>query len=198
MPKNKFRLTKTLLDSWIYSFKRDTGYEDFIKTLNREKIQPNKKMLLGQQFENCVNGVLNGNYISPNHEWYDGIMLMAEHVQGSQQQVVLFRDIKVDGINFMMHGVLDYLRAGIVFDCKFTKNYTLNHYLNSTQHPVYMYLVPEARQFEYCISDGKYLYIEKYPREIIPDLEPIIKYFMAYLDRHNLVDTYVEHWRVNE
>ena len=192
----KYRITKTLLDSWMWSYKRYDGYDGFIKTLNRQKIPVTKAMLDGTRFENCVNGVLDGNCIEPDHEWYDGIMQVADRVQGSQQQVVLYRDIKVDGVNFLIHGILDYLRAGVVFDCKFSKNYHLNHYLNSTQHPVYMYLVPEARRFEYCVSDGKYLYVESYPRDIVPELEPIILNFKRFLEKQNLVETYCDKWRV--
>ena len=61
MPKRpKLRITQTLLSSWLGSFKYDTGYDDFICTLNREKKQPTKAMLDGIKFENCVNNVLDG------------------------------------------------------------------------------------------------------------------------------------------
>ena len=195
---SKLRITKTLLDSWLWSYKTEDGYEKFLKTLNREKIQPTTQMLMGTQFENVLNNVLNGEYISPDHEWYPVISEMSEELQGSQQQVVLFRDITVDGVDFLLHGVLDYLRASVIFDCKFTKNYYLNKYFSTTvQHSMYMELVPEARLFEYIISDGNYVYREKFPRDIVEPIEPTIRDFMKYLDMHNLVNIYAEKWRVN-
>ena len=199
MPKNKFRLTKSLIDSWLWSFKSDDGYDNFIKSLNRQKIPMTTAILNGVKYENILNSVLRGEKMPDDHEWRDPILEMAEELEGSQQQVVLFKDIEVDGVPFLLHGVLDYLKAGVIYDCKFSKHYYLNKYFSNTvQHQMYMELVPEAYLFEYVISDGKNVYREKYPRYIVDPIEPIIKNFMQYLDRHNLVDTYVEHWRVNE
>ena len=65
---------------------------------------------------------------------------------------------------------------------------------------MYLALVPEARLFEYIISDGKYVYREKYPRDLLGDgIEPIedtINNFMSFLDRQNLLQTYTENWEV--
>ena len=194
----RFRLTKTLLDAWYWSYRLDDGWDTFMKVLNREPIQPSVKMLQGTQFENCLNNVLDGNPISEDHEWYSVITQLADYLDGSQQQVVLTRGITVDGVDFLVHGVLDYLRAGVIYDLKFTKNYHLNKYLHSSQHPFYMYLVPEARRFEYCVSNGTDVFFEKYPRYIIPEAEDIIRDFMKFLDKQNLVDTYCDKWEVSK
>lgn len=194
----KIRLTKTLLDSWLWSYKKDDGYEDFLRTLNREKSPPTKAMLDGQQFENCVNGVLDGNEIDDDHKWHDGIVSMAEYLKGSRQQVTLFREISVDGQTYLMHGVLDYLRAGVIYDCKFSKSYHLNKYLDTSQTPVYLYLVPEARRFEYLASDGKFVYKEAYPRGIVQPLEPMIKNFTAFVRKCGLWDVLAEKWKVGD
>ena len=194
----RLRITKTLLDSWLWSFKTEDGYEKFLKTLRREKIQPNTQMLMGVQFENVLNSVLLGEHLPEDHEWKFPIMEMAEELWGAQQQVTLFREINVDGVDFLIHGVLDYLRAGHIWDCKFSKRYELNKYLGSPQTSFYLYLVPEAFDMTYIISDGKYVYREKYPREIVDPIEPYIRNFMQFLDMHNLVNIYTEKWRVNE
>ena len=194
----KLRVTKSLLDSWLYSFKRDDGYEDFLCTLRREKKPPTEAMLNGIRYENCLNSVLNGEVIPEDHEWFAPITEMAEELQGSQQQVVLFQDIEVDGQPILLHGVLDYLRAGVIWDCKFSKTYRLNKYYwdSTTQTAMYFALVPEARMFRYIISDGKYVYRETYPRDIVPGIEIPIRQFLSYLKRQNLYDIYVEKWRV--
>ena len=88
----KLRVTKSLLDSWLYSFKRDDGYEDFLCTLRREKKPPTQAMLDGVRYENCLNSVLKGETITQDHEWAKPILEMSEELDGAQQQVTLFAD----------------------------------------------------------------------------------------------------------
>lgn len=194
---SKLRVTQTLLTSWEYSFKTDDGYESFLKTLNREKTPPTKAMLDGIRFENCLNAVLLGEHLPEDHEWKFPITEMAEELQGAQQQVTLFKEIQVDGQPTLLHGVLDYLREGEIWDCKFSKTYRLNKYLNSPQLMMYLSLVPEARRMTFIVSDGKYVYRERYPRDIVEPIDLTIKYFYEYLKRHDLWQTYIEKWSVN-
>jgi hypothetical protein len=195
----KVRITKSLLDSWLWAFKRDDGWDDFLSVLHREKKPPTQAMLDGTRFENVLNNVLNGEAIPADHEWVSVIAEMSKDLYGSQQQVTLFQDCDVNGQPFLLHGVLDYLRAGRIWDCKFTKNYHLNKYFweETSQTAMYLALVPEARDFTYIISDGKYVYRERYPRDIVPPIEPTINNFMQYLKKHGLWDVYCEKWRVN-
>ena len=195
----KVRITKSLLDSWLWSFKREDGWDDFLSVLHREKKPPTKAMLDGTRFENVLNSVLNGETITADHEWYSVIAEMSKCLQGSQQQVTLFRDCEVNGQPFLLHGVLDYLLAGSIWDCKFTKNYHLNKYFweDTAQTAMYLALVPEARDFTYIISDGNYVYRERYPRDIVPSIEPTINNFMQFLKQHGMWEDYCEKWRVN-
>ena len=194
---SKVRITQTLISAWEYSFKTDDGYDDFIRTLNREKKPPTKAMLDGIAFENVLNNVLKGEHIPTDHEWYAPITEMARELDGAQQQVNLFRDVEIDGQPILLHGVLDYLRESHIWDCKFSKTYYLNKYLTSPQTPMYLALVPEAFDFTYIVSDGKYVYRERYPREIVPSIEPTIRQFLKYLDKHGLMEIYKEKWSVN-
>ena len=195
----KLRITKSLLDSWLWAFKREDGWDDFLSTLHREKKPPTQAMLDGTRFENVLNNVLKGEAIPADHEWASVITEMSKDLQGSQQQVVLFSDCEVNGQPFLLHGVLDYLLAGGIWDCKFTKNYHLNKYFwdGTSQTAMYLALVPEARDFTYIISDGNYVYRERYQRDIVPPIEPIINNFMQYLKKHGLWEVYCEKWRVN-
>ena len=197
MRTSKVRITQSLLSAWEWSFKTDDGWDDFIAALNREKKQPTQAMLDGIRFENCLNNVLKGEPIYEDNEWYNVLVEMSCELQGAQQQVSLFQDCEVDGQPFLLHGVLDYLREGHIWDCKFSKTYHLNKYLTSPQTPMYLSLVPEARDFTYIISDGKYVYREKYPRDIVPPIEPTIYNFMQYLKKHGLWEVFCEKWRVN-
>ena len=193
----KIRLTQPLISSYEWIFKKDDGYDDFLLTLNRQKKPPTEAMLDGQRYESVLNNYLLGAELPTNHEWYSPITEMAEELWGSQQQVSLFRDLELDGKKFLIHGVLDYLLAGEIFDCKYSKRYSLNKYLNSPQTSFYMYLVPEARRFTYLISDGKYVYRERYSRDIVEPIEPLVKNFIEFCNKQNLLKILEEHWSVN-
>lgn len=199
MPNPKVRVTKSLLDSWLYSYRKEDGYEDFLRTLNREKTPPTQAMLDGTAYENMLNNVLNGEPIYMENEYYDVLIEMAYELQGSQQQVVLFKDVDISGQPTLLHGVLDYLIAGHIYDCKFSKTYHLNKYLweYTAQTGMYLALVPEAFDFTYIITDGKYVYRERYPRDIVPPVEYTINQFYKYLRCHDLWNVFVEKWSVN-
>ena len=195
----KIRVTKSLLDAWLYSFKVDDGWERFLLTLNRQKTPVTEAMLDGTRFENVLNSVLLGEQIPDDHEWKFPITEMAEELCGAQQQVNLYKDTEVDGQRILLHGVLDYLREGHIWDCKMTKRYHLNKYYweYTTQTAMYLALVPEAFDFTYIISDGKWVYREKYQRDIVPPIEPTIKNFMNFCDSHGLRKTLEEKWSVS-
>lgn len=192
---NKFLITQSLLSSWLWSYKLENGYEDFLKTLRREPIQQTKAMLEGIRFENCLNAVLNGAEIEPMHEWYKPIMELYPTLAGAQQQVRLSRDLTVNGVTFVCYGVLDFLKAGTVFDTKYSKTYSVGKYLDSPQAPMYLFLVPEAREFQYKICDGKYIYTETYRPDEVEPIERTIKNFMGFLDKMDLIKMYCENWR---
>lgn len=197
--QTKIRLTKSLLDAWLYSFRVEDGWDKFLLTLNREKVPVTEAMLDGTRYENVLNHVLDGEPIPDDHEWRRPILEMAKELRGSQQQVVLFRETQVGDQKILLHGILDYLREGHIWDCKFTKRYHLNKYYweYTTQTSMYLALVPEAFDFTYIVSDGKYVYRERYPREIVPPIEQTITNFMNFCDQHDLRKTLIEKWSVN-
>jgi len=196
MQNRTFRITKTLLSSWLYTYKTDNGYENFLKCLNRVVEPPSQAMLDGSQFEGLINTRLEGQEIDPTNKWYEQVECCAEMLKGSQKQVTLFRKITVNGVNFLLQGVLDFLKEGVIYDTKFTKNYELNKFLDCPQHSMYFALVPEASKFEYVICDGHYVYTETYYKEDTIAVEKLISQFMDFLDLHNLVDIYVDKWDV--
>jgi len=191
----RFLITQSLLSSFQWGLRLENGYEDFLKTLRREPIQQNKAMLEGIRFENVLNATLKGAEIGIDHEWYKPIMELYPTLAGAQQQVRLSRDLTVNGVTFVCYGVLDFLKAGTVFDTKYSKTYSVGKYLDSPQAPMYLFLVPEAREFQYKICDGKYIYTETYRPDEVEPIERTIKNFMGFLDKMNLVETYTTAWR---
>jgi hypothetical protein len=192
---DRYLITQSLLSSWLYIYKSDDGYDDFLKTLHKEPIQPTRAMLEGQRFENCLNSVLNGAEIEPTHEWYKPIMELYPILQSAQQQVALSKQVTVEGTEFVLYGVLDFLKAGVIYDTKFSKSYRVGKYLNSPQHPMYFALVPEAYEFTYLICDGEYIYKETYRPDEVEPIERTIKYFLEFLKNLNLIGIYKENWR---
>ena len=192
---SKFLITQTLLSAWEWSFKKEDGYEDFLKTLRNERTPPNKQMLEGQRFENVLNATLDGAEIDRSHEWYKPIRSLSRTLAGSAQQVSASKDITVDGVRFVLFGKLDFLKAGIIYDTKFSKTNKGGKYRDSPQHPLYLAIVPEAYKFQYKICDGRYIYTETYTPDEVEPIERTVKQFMGFLDRQNLVGTYCENWK---
>jgi len=193
----KYRITQTLLSSWLYVYKTDSGWEDFLATLNRQSEPKTKAMLDGIRFENIINACLDGQELDMSIEWAQPISQLLPVLEGSQKQVSVFRDITVDGVPFTLHGVLDFLKAGVIYDTKLSKTYKVGKYLDSPQHPMYFELVPVAYEFQYLICDGKYVYKETYHPDEVEPVEVKIRQFMNFLDRENLVDTYCKLWKIN-
>lgn len=195
MSKNKFLITQTLLQSWNYIYIKDSGYEDFLNTLQRKPIPPNQAMLDGRQFENMVSAYCNGAVLDEKHKWAKVIKEVGEIVKGSAFQVKLSKDVNINGVDFVLYGILDNLKCGEIIDTKFSKTYKMNKYLESPQHPMYFELCPEADKFTYLISNGKDVFKETYLRENTKSIITEIKLFMDFLDKNNLVRTYAELWK---
>ncbi|MCX4266913.1 MAG: hypothetical protein OSJ64_08985, partial [Firmicutes bacterium] len=101
-------------------------------------------------------------------------------------QVRAKRDLQIGGLDMLLYGRLDALKAGVVYDIKFSKTYERGKYLHSTQHSVYLALVPEAYEFTYLISNGANVWQETYRREETEDVRNIISDFLVWLDRHHV------------
>lgn len=188
------RITQSLLSAWDYVYKKDDGYEEFLAALNREKKPPTQAMLDGRRFEGLVNSALDGIQIPEDNDWYSPVMQLSQYLSGSQQQVEIRRNIEVDGVQIQLHGILDFLRSGIIYDTKFSKTYKVGKYLDSPQHPMYFALVPEAYEFQYLICDGTYLYRETYRPDDTEPIEKEIRLFMNFLEQRNLIDIFVKKW----
>lgn len=140
----RYLITQTLLSSWAYVFNcRDECAEDamadFLRTLNREKTEPTEAMLDGIAFENEVYKAASGIARQPHEKWERGIQAVATALRGAQTQVKAQRDMDAHGMKFLVYGILDGLRAGVIFDVKkksksFGSLDLAGDYLDSAQH----------------------------------------------------------------
>ena len=133
-------------------------------------------------------------------KWFRAASEIASLLKGAQFQVRAKREITVEGFTFLVYGILDALCAGTIYDIKF-KNKSFSSidlagsYLESPQHPLYFYIVPEARQFRYLVSDGQDIYIEQYEPEDCIRADELILQFIQFLKANDLLDTYLQNWQ---
>lgn len=192
------------------------GYSDFLDCLNKVEKPPTEAMLNGIEFENLVTDIATGRF-TPEFEtdgtvskssygdgevmgcdkyprWYAAAHKVADIVQGGQFQFKAKKFATVNGIDFLLFGRLDVLKAGYIYDIKFSKSYDRGKYYDSTQHPMYCEIVPEAKHFQYLISNGIDVWSETYMKEDTPSIIPIIADFSDWLITHGLFKIYAEKW----
>lgn len=198
----RYLMTHSLLASWLYALK-ENPYEDatsdkdplgeFIKTLFREPTPPNEAMQSGIDFENLVTDIIRGEG-DPTGKWYDAASKVASRCSGGTLQYKARKTIEVAGEQLLLYGRLDCLKAGEIIDIKFSKGYDRGKYFTSTQHPVYMELVPEASSFTYLVSNGTEVWSETYRRDETPSVYPIIEDFLSWLRVTGWIDVYHRVW----
>lgn len=193
----KYLITPSLLSSWLYIYKayesyEGKAYEGFLQTLKREPTEKTPAMLAGIEFEEVVNEITQGVSTPKATQIHTKI---ASIVQGGQSQVALHKRKNISNIEFLLYGRLDWLKAGTIYDIKFTKRYDTGKYFDSIQHHFYLELCPEAFRFSYLISDGEDFYTESYRRSNDDILTNTISNFVDYLKANNLLEMYFEHWK---
>lgn len=200
----RYLITQSLLSSWAYIFNCRDGQEEdaiaeFMRSLNREKTEPTEAILDGIAFEKEVYKEASGINRSPHKKWEQGIQKVASYVRGAQYQVRVSRDLTIGNMTFLCYGILDCLQAGIISDVKYKiKGFgsleLAGYYLDSPQHPMYFYLVPEAYEFQYLVSDGQDVYKEVYRPAECRDIRSIISEFIQSITEMGLLPLYKEKW----
>lgn len=189
----KYYITPTLLNSWQYNIKNGT-LEDFIKVLNKEEFEPTQSILKGFEYE---------KYMQKNFE---------ETLNGAYQVKVS----KEYG-DYLLYGIIDCLKGGIIYDYKYTKNYEVGKFFNNYQTLMYLEMVPEAKKMIYLITNKfnkieypdmefkdvskiEYevgdIFKEEYTKDMFPEtIDSILHKFGQWLKQYNLYDLYVEKWK---
>lgn len=219
----RYLITQTLLSAWGYMFDchedvETDARESFLRTLRREPTVTTPEMQNGIDFENLCYSIANGTF---RPEWrdahavnsvsgesmeyykypknYAGAKLVASRIRGAQIQVRVSRELTVDGMDFVVYGILDALKAGTISDVKFKnepfgKLELAGSYRESPQHSLYFYLVPEALDFQYLVSDGEELYTEIYHPNECRSAAEIIHNYLQWLIGAGLLELYKKYW----
>lgn len=219
----RYLMTHSLLSSWLYAMK-DSPYEDatterdpydeFMKTLRREPIETTKVMQNGIDFENLVTKIVCGQAsqirstetqdgqqrlldAKPLTEdpWYDAANQIAGIIKGAQLQYRAQTVLHLADMTLLLYGRLDALKAGVVYDIKFSTKYERGKYFHSTQHPMYMELIPEVSEFTYLVSNGSLVWCETYQRDETRSIIPMIYDFFDWLRAYDLMSVYQRYWR---
>ena len=190
----KYYITPTLLNSWQYNIKNGT-LEDFIKVLNKEEFEPTESILKGFEYE---------KYMQENFE----------ETLGGAYQVKVSKEYG----DYLLYGIIDCLKGGIIYDYKYTKNYEVGKFFNNHQTLMYLEMVPEAKKMVYLITN-KFeqkahisvpidnenvatvettveIFREEYTKDMFPEtMNSILHKFEQWLKQYNLFDLYKEKWK---
>ena len=203
---SRYLMTHSLLASWLYAMKEDPyadatterdPYKEFLDVLNRVPTPTTEAMQNGLDFEDLVQVTAEHGSIPYGYgeeKWYDAAAKVANIVRGGQFQYKAKKTVTVGGIEFLLYGRLDVLKAGTIYDIKFSKSYDRGKYFSSTQHPLYLKLIPEAREFTYLISNGTDVWTETYTPTETRSIFPVISDFTDWLVDHDLWKIYAEKW----
>jgi len=193
----KFLITPSLLNSYAYYIQDEykspqDSRADFLKTLNREKFEPNEAMQRGIDFENAICRV--SEHLAkwkcepdciPALEFcnYQIIKELAEEVCYGLWQKSVKKEITVGNQEFLLYGRTDVIKRDTIYDIKFTSNYELGKFLDSSQHLIYLYC-SGLPNFSYLISDGKDWWKEDYHNheQVEDQIKSKIADFMSYLE----------------
>jgi hypothetical protein len=184
---------------------------DFLKTLSREKFEANLSMQKGLDFEYLVEKTCDWQntdwvnllqmkcqklkslqisthgdavkFLQDNSDYVKCIESIGEIVKGSIWQQSVKKEITVGNQEFLLYGRTDVIKRDTVYDIKFTSNYELGKFLDSSQHLIYLFC-SDLPNFSYLISDGKEFWREDYHNHagIENEIKSKISDFLGYLE----------------
>lgn len=174
-----YLITATLLNAWRVMIEEPYGDRgDFLRTLRREPSEPTEAILKGREFE----------------EWACKNLPM---LKGGSYQVKLSKPMG----DYLLYGIVDCLKAGVVYDVKYTANYDVGKYLKNYQTAMYLELVPEAKQMVYVVSnkvnDGE-IWLESYLRNEVEPISCVIYRFIKWLETTGDIEIYRNLWGAKE
>jgi len=208
----KYLITATLINAYQYyindEFKSPADSRaDFLKTLSREKFEPNEAMQKGIDFEAKVQFLTTNITVDDLRHFYkekvgetvinnrlsieDAINWLLQQpeyiisgiVEGGLWQQTCKKDLQVGDKEFLLYGKMDVVKRDTIYDIKFTSNYELGKFFNSSQHLIYLYCTGLPK-FQYLISNGEDYWIEDYYNHanIENEIKGKISDFLGYLE----------------
>ena len=188
---SKFLITPSLLSSYQYYINDEwkspeDSRADFLRTLSREKFEPNESMIKGIQLEEHINQLtsnLSSTFNDKSQEYIECVIAIANIVRGGLWQESVKKEITVGNQEFLLYGRTDVIKRDTIYDIKFTSNYEAGKFVSSSQHRIYLYC-SGLPKFQYLVSDGKEYWIEDYHNHegIEDEIKSKINDFLSYLE----------------
>ena len=186
----KLLITPTLLNSFQYYIQDEykspaDSRADFLRTLSRERFEPNEAMQRGIDFENEIKTIAD-KFIELKIEDYEAksnLFKIADIVKGGLWQQTCKKDLTIGNQEFLLYGKCDVVKRDTIYDIKFTSNYELGKFLDSAQHLIYLYCL-DLPKFQYLVSDGEEYWVEDYHNHagIEDEIKSKISDFLSYLE----------------
>ena len=186
----KYLITPTLLNSFQYYIQDEykspaDSRADFLRTLSRERFEPNEAMQRGIDFENEIKTIAD-KFIELEIEDYEeksNLFKIAYIVKGGLWQQTCKKDLTIGNQEFLLYGKCDVVKRDTIYDIKFTSNYELGKFLDSAQHLIYLYCL-DLPKFQYLVSDGEEYWVEDYHNHagIEDEIKSKISDFLSYLE----------------
>ena len=188
----KYLITPTLLNSFQYYIQDEykspaDSRADFLRTLSRERFEPNEAMQKGVDFENDIKIATEYKY----EYWqdnktveYDSVIdCLANIVQDGIWQQTCKKDLTIGNQEFLLYGKCDVVKRDTIYDIKYTSNYEVGKFLDSAQHLIYLYCL-DLPKFQYLVSDGEEYWVEDYYNHvgIEDEIKSKISDFLSYLE----------------
>lgn len=201
-----FEITASLLNQWERIFiAKDYVKEAEGDAISLEEKQDNKTAEAYQQFVDALKRVpqekteaMQKGIDYEASVYADKDEVFSPIVKNGEFQAAYKKLVRINGMNIMLYGILDCLKAGRIYDIKRVGRYSSGKYKESHQHSMYLYLVPEARDFTYLVCDdnGNH-HLERYERCNCEDILQTISTFLTWLQSNNLFEDYKANWDWN-
>ena len=187
---SKYLITPSLLNSYAYyiqdEFKSPADSRaDFLRTLSREKFEPNEAMAKGIDFEDKILRMATLNLLPAEFDDEQDRIVeeIAKIVKGGIWQESAKKELKIGNQEFLLYGRTDVIKRDTIYDIKFTGSYELGKFIDSSQHLIYLYC-SGLPNFSYLISDGKDWWREDYHNHagVEDEIKSKVSDFLSYLE----------------
>jgi hypothetical protein len=196
----RYLITPTLLNDWIYFMSCDEpNPAEILAKIRKDRRDSTPAMEKGIKFENDVFQFVDGYRPGLKDEYWECVEEVAAMVPGGIRQLVVKKEILVDGVRYLLYGKVDHLAGPVGTDIKFTEHYEFPKYKDTAQHPVYLECLGTVPEFRYIISDGRRVYLEQYTALECPPAAQLVREFIGGIKRWpEAWETFDQKWRAYE
>lgn len=198
----KLLITPSLLGSWEYYLncaeeKEAEAKASFLSTLRREPIPDNEDMANGRKFEDAVYSVCRGfeGTFLEGEAYTKCVHEVASYVRGGAWQVKTYKDMTIDGQEFLVYGRIDVLRGPWVYDIKYSHTFDIGKYQDAPQTKIYLDLEEKTIGMRYLVCNGSSVAVDEYRRDSVKSAYSLIATFWRWIKHYpEMNELFVKNW----